>query len=744
MTAAARSFVVVALLTAAVPRADTLASAPEAASRASATASQASSPARPAGQADWTADLRSALDAIVAKSALRGARSSIHVASIDTGETIYAHDADALLNPASNVKLFTAAAALARLGPEFRFETELWLDARPDGKPRTLFVRGKGDPTLVTERLFVIAGELRRRGVDRVRDIVLDDSWFDGELHGPGYDQEEGDRSYLAPAGALSLNFNAIAIRIAPGARARERAVVSVEPESDHVQVLNRATTTRPGTHRRLKVTSALVNGKQRITVEGRLPVRGREQTLYRRIDDPAAYFGSTLRELLEMRGVKVLGAIRKGPVPADAHLLHVAESEALGDVVRRLNKSSNNFMAEQLVKTLGAQVKGPPGTWPKGIAAVEEFLAEAGIGRGSFVMKNGSGLNDANRFSARQTVTLLREMWRRFPLMAEFLSSLPVAGRDGTIRWRMDGSDAQGMLRAKTGTLESVTSLSGYVETASRQRLAFAILVNDVPRRRGAIRAVDALGTALAGAGRRAKLDEAVAMAVPPSGGPESAPAEAKGHIATYYQLGSAGDPRNIQFLRTALRTEQDPALRIAAAEAIYMSDPDADSARRAFLEAVAADASALGRLRATTAELQLPDPILSSLADLAVDGNTEAISRMIELAPVFTGDAAASSTYEDRVVDVAASAPAELLAALRTGDAAAVDLAVTALARGRSRATEPDGSFDQALAAAARDTRPEVASHARALISRLAERAAAAKAATITPPRDTVGPAM
>jgi D-alanyl-D-alanine carboxypeptidase/D-alanyl-D-alanine-endopeptidase (penicillin-binding protein 4) len=698
---------------------------------------------RAAAAQPWAADLRAAMDAIVAKSALQGARTSIHVASVETGQTVYSHDADALLNPASNVKLFTVAAALARLGPEFRFETELWLDARPDGKPRTLHVRGKGDPTLVTERLFVIAGELRRRGVDRIRDVVLDESWFDGERQGPGYDQEIGDRSYLAPTGALSLNFNAVAIRVAPGARARERAVVSVEPESEFMELVNRATTTRAGSQRRLKVTSTLVNGRQRITVEGRLPVRGREQTVYRRVEDPGAYFGHTLERILAMRGVKVMGSVRRGPVPAGAHLLHVSESEALGDVVRRLNKSSNNFMAEQLVKSLGAQVKGAPGTWPSGISVIEEFLAEAGIGRGTYVMKNGSGLNDANRFSARQTVTLLRAMWGRFPLMAEFLASLPVAGRDGTIRWRMDGSDAHGMLRAKTGTLESVTSLSGYVETASRERLAFAILVNDPPRRRSAIRAVDALGSALAGAGRPAKLDEAVAMAVPPAGGPASAPAEAKEHIATYYQLGRAGDPRNVAFLRTALRTEQDPALRLAAAEAIYLSDPDGDSARRAFLEAIVVDGPTYGRLRAASAELQLPAPVLASLADLAVEGSSEALSKIVELAPVLAADGALASTYEDRLVDVAASAPAELLAALRVGDEAS-DLALTALARGRLRATEPDPTFDQTLAAATRDPDPTVAAFARALGARLEERTAAAKAAALTAPRDTVGPSM
>ena len=124
-------------------------------------------------------------------------------------------------------------------------------------------------------------------------------------------------------------------------------------------------------------------------------------------------------------------GRVRLGSVPADARLLHVAESEALGEVVRRLQKTSNNFMAEQLVKALGAATAGPPGSWRSGVAAIEDFLAEVGLPRGAYVMKNGSGLNDANRFSARQTVQLLVAMARRFPLAAEYLAALPVAGRD-------------------------------------------------------------------------------------------------------------------------------------------------------------------------------------------------------------------------------------------------------------------------------------------------------------------------
>src|SRR5512141_579681 len=484
--------------------------------------------------------LQQAIDEIVARTPLRAARASILVSSLDSGQALYARDADALLNPASNVKLFTSAAALARLGPEFRFETEVLADATPSsGAVRTLYVRGKGDPSFVTERLWALAAEIEHRGVRAVKgDIVTDDGYFDAAREGPGYDQEKGDRSYLAPVGALSLNFNVVAIHVAPGDRAGEKGRVEVEPASEYLTVENRTRTVKAGSRRRVTPSSvALPNGRQRVTVSGRLPVGSRDLVFYRRIDDPPAYFGWTLKRLLELRGVKVTGKVRRGAVPTTARVVTVADSESLGEIVRKLEKTSNNFVAEQLLKTLGAEKKGIPGTWTKGVEAVEDFLAEAGIARGAYVMKNGSGLNDTNRFSARQTVTLLREMWRRFPLMADFLAALPVAGRDGTTRWRMETTD--GRLRAKTGTLEGVTSLSGYVETAAHDRLVFSIPVNDFPARAHlTLRAVDAVGSALAAAGGRpADLGAAIASAVPPPHADEAA-ALVKAHLATYYQL--------------------------------------------------------------------------------------------------------------------------------------------------------------------------------------------------------------
>lgn len=674
-------------------------------------------------------ELRQAIDEIVSASVLSRARIGVCVLSLDTGETLYARDPDALLNPASNVKLFTTAAALTRLGADYRFETEVWAEGAADGVARALVVRGKGDPSMTSERLWALAGEIQHGGVRAVRgDLRVDDSFFDGEREAPGYEQESGDRAYLAPSGALSLNFNAVAIHVGPGARVGDRGRVELEPPSDYLEVVNQTSTVKATGRSRIAPHTQPAGARERVVVAGRVPLGGRHQVFWRKIDDPALYFGETLKRMLQLRGVKVAGRVRRGTVPPEARLVAVADSEPLAEIVRRLNKHSSNFMAEQVLKTLGAEAQGMPGTWQAGIAAGEEALEGLGLPRGSYVWKNGSGLNDTNRFSARQTATLLRQVWLRFPLLAEFVGSLPVAGRDGTIRYRMEGTAAEGRLRAKTGTLEGVTGLSGYVESGSGERLAFAVLVNDdAARPPAAARAVDAIGAVLAGAGR------------PPAAPPPAPPgvlADLRTRLATYYKLGLAGDRRNLPFLRSALRTERDPVVRMAAAEAVYLSSPDSDASRRAFLDAVATDRESLARLRALAGDLDLSAPVVGSLADLASEGIGEAVARFLELAPAAAGDPSLAAAYAEALDEVARNAPDEVAAGLRAAPAPAADAALAALASRLGRGEDGEHPLLASLRAAAADPDEARAEAARDLARRLGERLAETRAAPARPP--------
>jgi D-alanyl-D-alanine carboxypeptidase/D-alanyl-D-alanine-endopeptidase (penicillin-binding protein 4) len=306
------------------------------------------------------------------------------------------------------------------------------------------------------------------------------------------------------------------------------------------------------------------------------------------------------------------------------------------------------------------------------------------------------------------------------------------MAGRDGTIRWRMDGTDAAGHLRAKTGTLENVTSLSGYVETVDREQLAFSIFVNDFAGRPSrAARVVDAVAAAVAAKGGGAKrLGDAIALlepAPPPGTGPSLQ--EQRAVVQTWQQLARAADRRNLTLLRTALRAEREPALRLAIAECIYESDPDGESAQRALLDTVASAAAALPRLAALSAEPGRPAPILPALGTLAADGDAEALTRLFELAPVLAADLRLSGALGDVLAGVAQSAPRELVDALRAAPQPLQEAVAGSIAGGILRSDDDEKAFERLLRelASAEDTG---ASFARALEERLAAAEAAARA--------------
>ncbi|HUJ24612.1 MAG TPA: D-alanyl-D-alanine carboxypeptidase/D-alanyl-D-alanine-endopeptidase, partial [Myxococcales bacterium] len=641
-----------------------------------------------AGQGDRDA-LRHAVEQLLSQPPLNTARVSVEVDSLEDGQAIVARNPDDLLNPASNTKLVTSAAALLRLGPEYRFTTD-YLGDRPitRGAVRTLYVKGRGDPSVNTERLDGLVSDLWHRGLRTVGDIVLDDTFFDREEFGPGWEQETSDKAWAAGVGALSLNHNAAEIYISPGERTGGRARIEVEPDvRDYFVIDDGVVTVRQNGRRKLRPRTLAEGERTRVAVEGRIPLRAEPIVMYRRVGDPTFYYGQTLKMLLKRRGIRVSGRVMRGTVPSGAVLIQSYDSPELAEVVRDMNKVSSNFIAEMLVKTLGAELKGTPGTWAKGIEVTEDLLAEVGVPRGTYVLKNGSGLNDTNRFSAKQITTLLQAVWKRFPVASEFISSLGIAARDGTMRLRMEGTDAAGRLRAKTGTLERVTALSGYVQSMGGERFAFSVLVNDWTGRMGPVTSsIDRLGVMLASAGAPEAGGREAALAALSQLGPQDAtPAELKARIATYAQLSAAADKKNLPFLRTALRTERDPLLRVVLADALYRSDPDGGGG--ALLEAMPASPELFLRLRSVGRELSLPVPAVSSLLDLAVDGSPEALARLFALAPLARGndhDEQLATLLRDGLVEVGEASPDEMLAALRAAPGPQAQAAVQLVSDG------------------------------------------------------------
>lgn len=689
----------------------------------------------PAHAADKRAEreaLKTTLLEVLQRHPLKVSRVGVHMVSLDDDSEVFSHNADELLNPASNMKLITAAAALVTLGPEYRFDTEFLVEPElaEDGKVKTLYVRGKGDPSITTERLYGMVSELVHAGVREVQDIVVDESWFDAERTPPGYDQENTDRAYMAPTGALSLNWNAIGVYLRPGSTPGAKAVVELEPASEFFIVEN-SLVTGSRRARRVSVSSVPAGEKQKLVVRGQVPAERGTLTVWKKIDNPPMYFGYTLKALLTQRGVRVRGKVKPGVTPPKAKLLYVAQSDTFDIILKRLNKLSSNFVAEMLLKTMGAETRGAPGSFQKGVEAVETFLErDVGIARGTYVMKNGSGLNDANRVSARQLDKVLRFMFHRFPLAPEFLSSLPIAGKDGTLKYRFEGSDAVARLRAKTGTLESVSALSGYVQAAGGERFIFSFMVNDYPGRSGpVVQGLDALGAAVAATGSSLGPSRAVA-ALAENAPPSSALKEVASRVKTYLALGKQRDQRNIGFLRTAWRSERDPAVRAVLAESLYQSNPHDYLGTRTLLDSYAATPEVYGRLRAVARELSMEVPGVSSLVELAAGGNAEALARVVELAGASTDDADAQATLAEGLGEISRTAPEELLASLRGAAAADLDAATPLLARGLVQAGEADHPFWKALRKSLGATDPALATFARTLDATLSQKVAEQKA--------------
>jgi serine-type D-Ala-D-Ala carboxypeptidase/endopeptidase (penicillin-binding protein 4) len=428
--------------------------------------------------------LKEQIDAVLADPELAKAKVGIDVVDVDSGKTLYARNDAGLFNPASNVKLFTTAASLALLGPEYRWKTVVYGETQPVGgelKGR-LYLKGHGDPTLVVEDLWRLVTDLYATGLRKVSgDLVIDDTFFDNVRVGPGFDQKSEDFPFRAPNGALSLNYNAVGVHVYPGAGDAAPARVVIDPQTPYFTIVNEARTIAQG-RTTVNVEARETGDHTELKVTGRIRLGDVGQTTLKRVGHPDLYTTYAFKELLARRGIVVTGKVIRDATPPSARALTAHYSMPLGVVVRDVNKRSNNFMAEQILKTLGAETGGRPGTWQKGIDAVAGFLEKLGIARKDYKMTNGSGLYNSNLFSPAQLTTVLRLAYKDFRFAADFIGSLALAGADGTVSHRMEGGLAERYVRAKTGTLAGISCLAGYAGAPGHAPLAFAIFMNDIP----------------------------------------------------------------------------------------------------------------------------------------------------------------------------------------------------------------------------------------------------------------------
>jgi serine-type D-Ala-D-Ala carboxypeptidase/endopeptidase (penicillin-binding protein 4) len=442
-------------------------------------------PADPRARGQWLRDRVTA--AIAAEPRLARAKIAVSIIDLATGNELVAHDADRAMSLASTAKLLTSTAALARLGGGFRWRTSV-LGAEPDDHgvvAGDLYVKGRGDPMLGVDELRGLATDLAARGVRSVDRLVIDASYFDEVVEPPRFeDQKTETAGFRAPVASFGVARSAVTVVVVadPGGAAS----VALDPEpGDYLTLVTHDVTSVARGRTRLKIDLKPRSDHLEIDVSGQIRWGEGSWEVRKRIADPVRFAGEVFRRALVDHGIKVKArAIGRGPVPATAKLLASHDSAPLSDVLRHMNKLSDNYLAESVLKTLGAETRATPGpaTWDDGRAAVSAYLATIGMPPAGYRADNGSGLFDATAVSAKQLTTVLAAAHKDFRIGPDLVASLPVGGVDGTLAKRWHGHPARGRVRAKTGTLDKVVTLAGYLAIDSQHPVGFAVLVNDIP----------------------------------------------------------------------------------------------------------------------------------------------------------------------------------------------------------------------------------------------------------------------
>lgn len=429
-----------------------------------------------------TGDVYDVIKGLVERSCGRENGPGVAVFDLKNDRLTLGVNLEKLYIPASNAKIITSLTALKMLRPDYTFKTTFYIDGKiKQGTLQgNLYIKGFGDPDLVPEQVWRMVTDLRNSGLQKVEgDLVADDTFFDDQLLGPGWDVSQSARTYQAPISALSVNFNTVSIKVLPGAREGEAASIYVDPRTRYIQIKNSSSTGPPSSRSTIAVSREPVPNGDLVTVTGNIPSNSGGERHTANITKPTLYALTVFHEIMKNEGVVVTGETRTGKVPPQAaqHLTH--ESRPLSLIVWGLNKFSNNFIAEQILKTMGAEFRGEPGTFAKGIEAVQTYMKEMGVEPDSYVLVDGSGLSPKNRLSAAQIIQALRAAYADFELAPEFMASLAVMGTDGSVSKRLRRSHLTGNVRTKTGSLNGVSALSGYAPMPGVGPVAFSFLMN-------------------------------------------------------------------------------------------------------------------------------------------------------------------------------------------------------------------------------------------------------------------------
>lgn len=405
----------------------------------------------------------------------------VYVHEIGAAEPVLSIGADRSLNPASSMKLVTTYAGLEMLGPAYTWNTDVLTDGNiaQDVLTGNLYLKGSGDPKLTLENFWLLLRGLRARGVRDIRgDLILDRRLFGEESFDPAGFDDQPTRPYNTGPSALLVNFKAVTLTFIPDAASRTVRIVT-EPPLPQVQVVNNLKLVDGSCGDwvgRLRLDSQGNADSARLTFNGSYALDCGESLRSFSVLGHRQYVGALFALLWRDLGGSFSGQVRDGATPEQARRLTTTRSLSMSEIVRDVNKYSNNVMARQLFLTLGINNAGT--TTATATGAVKQWLALKGMAVPELVLENGSGLSRIERISARNLGAVLLNAWAS-PVMPELIASLPVAAVDGTLRRRMKSAEVAGQAHVKTGTLTGVRSIAGYVLDAQGNRAVVVFMVN-------------------------------------------------------------------------------------------------------------------------------------------------------------------------------------------------------------------------------------------------------------------------
>ncbi len=442
-------------------------------------AAHAQSEAPPAGATRLPPPVAQAL----AKAAIPESGVAVYVHEIGAAQPLVAAGSARSLNPASTMKLITTFAGLELLGPAYTWNTEYHATGPVLNEVLSgdLVIRGYGDPKLTIENFWLQLRGLRGRGVREIRgDLVLDRGLFTSEDFDAGRFDDQPTRPYNTGPDALLINFKAVTLTFAADADGRGVRIVS-EPVLPQVQIVNNLSLSEGACGdwlARIKVEAQGTADSARLAFSGTYARDCGERTRSYSVLGHRQYIGAVFGQLWRELGGTHAGGVRDGAVPAGAKLVSTGKSQSLSEIVRDINKFSNNVMARQLFLTLGTVGVGGSASAEKSGRVIRQWLAQRGLSFPELVMENGSGLSRIERISAANLGQLLLHAFRS-PVMPELAASLPLAAVDGTMRKRLHGAEIAGQAHIKTGSLAGVRAIAGYVLDARGRRMVVVFIAN-------------------------------------------------------------------------------------------------------------------------------------------------------------------------------------------------------------------------------------------------------------------------